>query len=143
MNDKLITKAQLIIRAAAESNIRKREVIEEAIGYVLAFEEELPSSPLRMAAMENTLLESQQIASYIGEGTMYLPKEIFGHAIRFYELRHAAAFNSLKLLSALRTDDFEFKCGTEAGSLVITLVTRLSGAEVEEVATARPSVSTY
>eukprot|EP00493_Phyllostaurus_siculus_P001549 UN01557 len=55
--------------------------------------------------MEEALL----MCSYIGEETMHLPTEIMKHAYYWYEIRHDAAFSSLKFAAKVRKE-IEFDC---------------------------------
>lgn len=109
MNDKIKNKARLLVACMGAHSSAPRAAVTEAIGYVLAFEEALPSSEMRVAMLSNQLVESQFIASEIGENTMLLATDIHAHTARFYELRHAAAFSGLLMAASMAGHKVEFK----------------------------------
>ena len=74
MNDKLKRKAQKIIAVLAKCSNKKPEAVHEAVGYILAFEERLPSSEIRIGYIQQHLTETLAIASYLCENTMLQPK---------------------------------------------------------------------
>lgn len=121
MNDKLKRKAQKIIAVLAKCSNKKPEAVHEAVGYILAFEERLPSSEIRIGYIQQHLTETLTIASYLGENTMLQPKEIFRHAAYYYELRNAAAFNSLLFMAKLRRED-GLSCSAECSGIVREMV---------------------
>jgi len=103
MNVKLTDKAKLINATLASNLIgRTSPAACEAVGYVLAYDATLPSSELRHGlSTSDQLTDVIYIASYLGENTMHCPRDIMQHAYRFYEVRHAAAFNGTLFASAI------------------------------------------
>lgn len=125
MNEKLLNKAKLITAALGVHSRAHAMAKTEAVGYALAFEETLPSSEMRAHMTELQMVESKEVASYIGENTMLHAQDIFSHAHRFYEMRNAAAFNGLLYAAKLKRNSCAFEC-EETSSIVSTIVHRLT-----------------
>lgn len=128
MNEKLLQKAKLITSALGLHSRAPARAKTEAVGYVLAFEETLPSSEMRAHMTELQMVESKEVASYIGENTMLHAQGIFTDAHRFYEMRNAAAFNGLLYAAKLKRNLCAFECD-ETSSIVSSIVHRLTEGE--------------
>lgn len=97
MNDKLISKARLLMTiAAANCTSSTSPAVAEALGYVLAHEAQLPSSAGRVdLAQTENLHEAREVISIIGENTMHDAKRVYDYTLKHYSLRHNAAFNGI------------------------------------------------
>lgn len=130
MNDRLKTKTSKIMTALCQLNNHSNAVKEEAVGFFLAFEEELPSSEMSTDHLAIKMTESSAIASYLAENSMLSAKCIYKHAVTFYELRNKAAFNSTLFAASMARGKVAF-----SEEAVYTAVAYIARCNTEEKTT--------
>lgn len=127
MNDRLKTKTSKIMASLSQLNNHSNAVKEEAVGFFLAFEEELPSSEMATEHLAIKMTETSAIASYLAENSMLSAQNIYKHAVTFYELRNKAAFNSVLFAASMARGKVAF-----SGEAVYTAVAHIVRCNADE-----------